>query len=167
VVTELAGRLGLTVSQPNDPWNELVENDPSLAPLVQRIQQQEQELAELRNFSQSTAKDREEAAVRAEVNAVRAKYSDFDPQLVLPIAIENGVKLEAAYKIWKADKLAEEQANQVAARAAAEAAAARREKARKAKAKVSAGATKSRATSTDDYMKFDSFEDILNHELNR
>ncbi|MFO0417774.1 MAG: hypothetical protein ACK53T_00070 [Planctomycetota bacterium] len=167
VVTELASRLGFQVVEPNNPWNELVENDPSLAPLVQRLQQQEQELAELRNTSQSIAQDREQAAVRAELDAVKSKYPDFDPQVVLPIAIENGVRLEAAYKIWKADQLQAETVQAEAAKKAAAEAAARREKARAAKKKVSSGATKSRATEGDEWMKFDSFEDILTHELNR
>lgn len=167
VVTELAQRLGLEVSQPNDPWSEAVENDPSLAPFVQRLQQQERELAELRSMSQTVAQDREQAAVRSEMNELQARFPDFNPQTVLPIAIQNGVRLEAAYKIWKADQMVADQAAAEAARVAAEQAAARREKARKAKAKVSQGASKLQATGGDDWKQFDSFEAILEHEMNR
>lgn len=167
VVQYMAEQLGLVVSEPNDPWGELVENDPSLEPLVQRLKQQEQTIAELSRQTQTTAAEREQAAVRAELNEVQSKYPDFDPQQVIPIAIQNGVKLEAAYKIWKADKLTSESAQAEAARKAAEEAATRREKARAAKRKVSSGASKQKAQGTDEWMKFDSFEDILSHELNR
>ena len=167
VIGYLADQYGVKPTNEPDPWQELVENDPSLAPLVQRIQQQDVELANLRTQSQTTAQEREAAAVRAELNDVQTKYSDFDPQQVIPIALQNGVRLEQAYKLWKADQMINSQQETVAAQAKAEAAAARREKAKTAKAKVSQGASKSKATSDDGWRKFDSFEDILNHELNR
>lgn len=167
VITYLANQYGVALTNEPDPWQELVETDPSLTPLVDRVRQQEQELAELRREAQTTAQDRETAAVRAELNDVQAKYPDFDPQQVIPVALQNGVRLEQAYKLWKADQLLVAQADDKSAKAKAEEAAQRREKARSAKAKVSQGASKSKATPGDSALKFDSFEDILNHELNR
>lgn len=167
VITYLANQYGVALTNEPDPWQELVETDPSLTPLVDRVRQQEQELAELRREAQTTAQDRETAAVRAELNDVQAKYPDFDPQQVIPVALQNGVRLEQAYKLWKADQLLTAQVDDSSAKQKAQEAAQRREKARSAKAKVSQGASKSKATPGDSALKFDSFEDILNHELNR
>jgi len=167
VIQYLASQYGVALTNEPDPWQELVETDPSLTPLVERVRQQEQELAELRRIAQTTEQDRETAAVRAELNEVQAKYPDFDPAQVIPVALQNGVRLEQAYKLWKADQLLVAQADDKSAKQKAEEAAARREKARAAKAKVSQGASKSKATPDDKALKFDSFEDILNHELNR
>jgi hypothetical protein len=167
VIQYLASQYGVALTNEPDPWQELVETDPSLTPLVDRVRQQGQELAELRQMAQTTAQDRETAAVRAELNEVQAKYPDFDPQQVIPVALQNGVRLEQAYKLWKADQLLTAQVNDTEARRKADEAAARRDKARAAKAKVSQGASKSKATPSDEGLKFDSFEDILNHELNR
>jgi hypothetical protein len=167
VIAYLADQYGVTLTNEPDPWQELVETDPSLTPLVDRVRKQEQELAELRREAQTTAQDRESAAVRAELDAVQAKYPDFDPQQVIPVALQNGVRLEQAYKLWKADQLLVAQADDKSAKQKAEEAAQRREKARTAKAKVSQGASKSKATPGDAGLRFDSFEDILNHELNR
>jgi hypothetical protein len=166
VIQYLAEQYGVPMTNEPDPWQELVETDPSLTPLVDRVRQQEQELAELRRIAQTTEQDRETAAVRAELNEVQAKYPDFDPQQVIPVALQNGVRLEQAYKLWKADQLLVAQADDQSAKAKAAEAAQRREKARAAKAKVSQGASKSKATPGDAALRFDSFEDILNHELN-
>ena len=162
----LAQQFGIGLTNEPDPWQELVENDPSLVPIVDRVRQQEQELAELRREAQTTAQERETAAVRAELNEVQSKYPDFDPQQVIPVALQNGVRLETAYKIWKADQLANVQVDQEAIAAKAAEVAAKREKARAAKAKVAQGATKSKAAPDDEWRKFDSFEDILNYQLN-
>ena len=162
----LAQQFGIGLTNEPDPWQELVENDPSLVPIVDRVRQQEAELAELRREAQTTAQERETAAVRAELNEVQSKYPDFDPQQVIPVALQNGVRLETAYKIWKADQLANVQVDQEAVAAKAAEIAAKREKARAAKAKVAQGATKSKAAPDDEWRKFDSFEDILNYQLN-
>lgn len=167
VISYLAEQYGVALTNEPDPWQELVETDPSLTPLVDRVRQQEQELAELRRIAQTTEQDRETAAVRAELNEVQAKYPDFDPQQVIPVALQNGVRLEQAYKLWKADQLMSAQADDKSAKAKAAEAAQRREKARAAKAKVTQGGTKQKATPGDAALRFDSFEDILNHELNR
>jgi hypothetical protein len=167
VIQYLASQYGVSLTNEPDPWQELVETDPTLTPLVEQVRRQEAELAELRREAQTTTQDREAAAVRAELESVQSKYPDFDPQLVIPIALQNGVRLEQAYKLWKADQLLTAQVDDAAVKQKAAEAAARREKARAAKAKVSQGASKSRATPSDDGLRFDSFEDILNHELNR
>lgn len=165
-VQYLAQQFGVSLANEPDPWQELVENDPSLTPLVEHARRQEQELAELRREAQTTAQERESAAVRAELNAVQSKYPDFNPQAVIPVALQNGVRLETAYKIWKAEQAEHTQVDQAAVKAKADEAAARRDKARAAKAKIAQGASKSKADATDDWKKFDSFEDILNYQLN-
>lgn len=162
----LAQQFGVGLTNEPDPWQELVENDPSLTPIVDRVRQQEQELAELRREAQTTAQEQESAAVRAELNEVQSKYPDFNPQLVIPVALQNGVRLETAYKIWKAEQMETVKVDQEAAAAKAAEAAAKREKARAAKAKVAQGASKSKADASDDWRKFDSFEDILNYQMN-
>jgi hypothetical protein len=167
VIQYLAEQYGVGLTNEPDPWQELVENDPSLSPIVDQVRRQEQELANLRREAQTTAQERETAAVRAELNEVQSKYPDFDPQQVIPVALQNGVRLEQAYKLWKADQLLTAQVDAQSAKQKAEEAAQRREKARSAKAKVSQGSSKTKATPGDAVLKFDSFEDILNHELNR
>lgn len=165
VISYLAQQFGLAVQAPSDPWQELVQEDPSLTPLVEKVRQQEAELASLRRETQTTAQDRESAAVRAELNDVQSRYPDFDPQQVIPVAIQNGVRLEQAYKIWKADQLVSAQAEQEAARRKAEETAARREKARAAKKAVTPGGSKAKAEDSDDWKKFDSFEELFTHEM--
>lgn len=169
-IFQMAQHFGIEFGPQDDPWQELVESDPTMEPLVARLRQQESELAELRRHqqmvAQTTAQQQEEAAVRAELNEVQSKYPDFDPRLVIPVALQNGVRLEQAYKIWKADQLTADQSKSAASQAKAEEAAARREKARKAKSRVAAGASKARASETDDWKKFDSFEELLTHQMN-
>lgn len=165
VISYLAEQFGLQVVAPSDPWQELVQEDPSLTPLVETVRQQAAELADLRRQSQATAQDREAAAVRAELNEVQSKYPDFDPQQVIPVALQNGVRLEQAYKIWKADQVVSAQAEQETARQKAEEAAARREKARAAKKAVTQGASKAKAADGDEYKKFDSFEELFTYEM--
>lgn len=165
VINTIAQQFGVKLANEPDPWQELVENDPSLTPLVERIRQQDAELADLRRQSQTIQQRAETDEVQAELNAVQAKYPDFNPQQVIPVALQHGVRLEAAYKIWKADQLSAESAAAAEARQKAEEAAARREKARKAKKSVSSGASKAHAKETDAWQKFDSFEELFTYEI--
>lgn len=157
--------LGVNLSgEPDDPWADL---DPEIQPIVAELQSTRQELQELRARSEQAEQARFQAEARFELDQMVAKYSDFDPQVVLPIAIQEGLTMEKAYKLWKADQLEHESVARKAAREKAEAAAAKREKARKASQKVSKGGSNVAASSDDSWKKFDSFEDIFAYEVEK
>ena len=147
-----------------DPFEDV---DPEVKPIVDELRRTQQELAELRRQSQSLQASRVDAEVQAELDSMRSRYQDFDPMQVLPIAIENGLSMDKAYKLWKADKLEVDLRIAEEARIKAEKAAASREKARKAKATVVAGSSKQVADADDSWKRFDSFEDIFAYEVEK
>lgn len=148
----------------NDPWADV---DPEVKPIVDELKRTQQELAQLRQQTQQFANDKVSMQVQSELESVQAKYSDFDPLVVLPIAIENGLSMEMAYKLWKVDHMESESKMAEAAKAKAEAAAAKREKARQAATKVSKGSSKVSAEADDSWKQFDSFEDIFAYEVEK
>lgn len=157
--------LGVNLSgEPDDPWADL---DPEIKPIVAELQSTRQELQELRARSEMAEQARFQAEARFELDQMIAKYPDFDPQIVLPVAIQEGLTMEKAYKLWKADQLENESAARKAAREKAEAAAVKREKARKASQKVSKGSSNVAASSDDSWKKFNSFEDIFAYEVEK
>jgi hypothetical protein len=157
--------LGVNLSgEPEDPWADL---DPEIKPIVSELQQTKRELQELRARSEQAEQARFQVEARFELDQMTAKYPDFDPQVVLPIAIQENLSMEKAYKLWKVDQLERETAAQKAAREKAEAAAASRDKARKASQKVSKGGSNVAASSDDSWKKFDSFEDIFAYEVEK
>lgn len=157
--------LGVSLSgEPDDPWADL---DPEIKPIVNELQATRQELQELRARSEQAEQVRFQEQARFELDQMMAKYPDFDPQVVLPIAIQEGLVMEKAYKLWKAEQLERESAAQKAAREKAEAAAAKREKARKTSQKVAKGGSNVAASSDDSWKKFDSFEDIFAYEVEK
>ena len=151
-------------TQNADPFEDV---DPEVKPIVDELRRTQQELAELRRQSQSLQASRVDAEVQAELDSMRSRYQDFDPMQVLPIAIENGLSMDKAYKLWKADKLEVDLRIAEEARVKAEKAAASREKARKAKATVVAGSSKQVADADDSWKRFDSFEDIFAYEVEK
>jgi len=151
-------------TQNADPFEDV---DPEVKPIVDELRRTQQELAELRRQSQSLQASRVDAEVQAELDSMRSRYQDFDPMQVLPIAIENGLSMDKAYKLWKADKLEVDLRIAEEARIKAEKAAASREKARKAKATVVAGSSKQVADADDSWKRFDSFEDIFAYEVEK
>lgn len=155
--------LGVKDSE-SDPWQDV---DPEMQPVLSELQRTQQELAELRSRSEQAEQARVQAEVRVELDQMKSKYADFDPQVVLPIAIETGLNMEKAYKLWKADRLEQESAAEAKARQKAEAAAAKREKARAASQKVAKGGSNVAASSDDSWKKFDSFEDIFAYEFEK
>ena len=159
----LARQLGVTLDE-SDPFEDL---DPEIKPIVAELQRTQMELEELRRRAESSDQDRLNREVRAELDSMRSRYQDFDPQVVLPIAIENGLNMEKAYKLWKADRLEADLKNTEVAKRKAEQAAARRDKARKAATKVSKGASRVVGESDDSWKQFDSFEDIFAFEVER
>lgn len=158
----LAGQLGVKFGDPEEDFV-----DPEVKPIVDELRRTQMELDELRRKTEQFDQERVNQEVRAELESMRSRYSDFDPQVVLPIAIETGLDMEKAYKLWKADRLEADLKTSEQAKAKAEAAAARREKARKAATKVSKGATRVVGESDDSWKQFDSFEDIFAFEVER
>jgi hypothetical protein len=151
-------------SESEDPWQDV---DPDMQPVLSELQRTQAELADLRSRSEQAEQARIQAEVRVELDQMKSRYSDFDPQVVLPIAIETGLNMEKAYKLWKADRLEQDSAASAKAREKAEAAAAKREKARKASQKVAKGGSNVAASSDDSWKKFDSFEDIFAYEFEK
>lgn len=148
----------------DDPWEDL---DPEVRPIVAELQSTRQELQELRARSDQAEQARFQAEARSELEQMTSKYSDFDPQVVLPIAIQEGLTMEKAYKLWKVDQLEHESVAKRTAREKAEQAALKREKARKASGKVSKGGSNVAASADDSWKKFDSFEDIFAYEVEK
>lgn len=142
-----------------------VVDDPELGPIVKELRETRRELAELRQSQQVQVQERVNMEVQSELNQMKSKYPDFDPLQVLPIAIDNGLTMEMAYKVWKADRVDQESAAQEAARRKAEQAAAKRDKARAATKKVPT--VKTKAEADDSWKSFDSFEDIFAYEVER
>lgn len=139
--------------------------DPEFEPIVNELKQTRRELAELKRQQEEVAWERANADVQSELNQMKSRYQDFDPLQVLPIAIDNKLTMEMAYKVWKADRVQSDTAAQEAARMKAEQAAAKRDKARAAAKKVPA--VKAKAEPDDSWKRFDSFEDIFAYEVER
>jgi len=142
-----------------------VVDDPELGPIVKELRETRRELAELRQSQQVQVQERVNMEVQSELNQMKSKYSDFDPLQILPIAIDNGLTMEMAYKVWKADRVDQESAAQEAARRKAEQAAVKRDKARASTKKVPT--VKTKGESDDSWKSFDSFEDIFAYEVER
>lgn len=151
-----------------DPYEDM---DPEIQPLARTIEAQRAELAQLRAEQDRLAEEAETqrlfAEVKAEVADVRSRYDDFDAQAVLPLAAERGLSVEDAYKLWKADQFIKS----ADARRKAEAAAAKKAEAQAAKRaatqKVSRGGSSSGSAGDPDPKGFESFEDLLLHNLSR
>lgn len=158
----LARQLGVKLGEPEEDFV-----DPEVKPIVDELRKTQQELVELRRRTEQFDQERMNQEVRAELETMRSRYQDFDPRLVLPIAIETGLDMDKAYKLWKADRMEADQETSEAAKRKAESAAARRDKARKAASKVSKGATRVVGESDDSWKQFDSFEDIFAFEVER
>lgn len=149
-----------------DEPDPLADVDPEMQPIVAELWRTQQQLVELQQKQEQIDQERVNVKVRAELDQMKSKYSDFDPFEVLPIAIDNGLTMETAYKIWKADRAEAESEVQRVAREKAEQAAAQREKARRAKSQTTR--SKPMAAEADDsWKKFDSFEDIFAYEFER
>jgi len=148
----------------NDPYEDM---DDDFKPIVSELKRTQQELAELKRMSFRTEQERVNAEVQSELNMMTNKYADFDPQQVLPIAIETGLSMEKAYKLWKADQMESDTAAQAAARRKAEEAAKKRDAAKSASKKVAKVASSKAAESDDSWKSLDSFEDIFAYEVEK
>ena len=154
----------LGIQDLSDPLDDI---DPEMQPIVAELWRTREELNELRQRTEQFDQERVSNQVQTELNQMKSKYTDFDPLQVLPIAIDNGLSMEMAYKIWKADQLTVESETSRVAREKAEKAASNREKARKASRQVSKGSSRVAGESGDSWKKFDSFEDIFAYEFER
>lgn len=161
-VRYLQEQLGL--SDESDPFEDI---DPEMRPLAAELWRTQQQLVELQQKQEQVDQERVNASVRAELESMISKYPDFSAENVLPVALEHGLRMEQAYKLWKADQLVAERDGQEQARRKAEQAAEKREKARKAARQVSKGASRVAGESGDSWKKFDSFEDIFAYEFER
>lgn len=144
-----------------DPYEDL---DPEIRPIVDELRATKSQLAEMKAWQASQEQAAIQASVQAELAQVQAKYTDFDPKQVLPIAIENGLTMEKAYKLWKVDHQESADQARAAAEAKAEEAATKREQARQAGRKVSKGRSL-QASPDDSWKSLDSFEDMFSYEL--
>lgn len=159
----LQQQFGVLDSDVDDPYEFL---DPEFKPIVNELQQTKQQLAELQRQQQLVSEQRAIAEAQSELEFMKSKYSDFDPMQVLPIAIDNGLPMDMAYKLWKADQLESQSAAEAAAKAKAEKAAASRDKARQVSKTVAKGSNKA-ASADDSWKQFGSFEEIFAYEVNR
>lgn len=159
----LQQQFGVTDDASPDPFEDI---DPEFKPIVNELQQTRQQLAELQRQQQLVSEQRAVAEAQSELEMMKSKYQDFDPMQVLPIAIDNGLSMEKAYKLWKADVLDAQLSEQAAAKAKAEQAAAKRDKARQVSKTVAKGSNKA-ASADDSWKQFSSFEDIFEYEVNR
>lgn len=159
----LQQQFGVLDSDVDDPYEYL---DPEFKPIVNELQQTKQQLAELQRQQQLVDQQRAVAEAQSELERMKARYSDFDPMQVLPIAIDNGLPMDMAYKLWKADQLESQTAAEAAAKAKAEKAAASRDKARQVSKTVAKGSNKA-ASADDSWKQFGSFEEIFAYEVNR
>lgn len=159
----LQQQFGVLDSDVDDPYEYL---DPEFKPIVNELQQTKQQLAELQRQQQLVDQQRAVAEAQSELERMKSKYSDFDPMQVLPIAIDNGLPMDMAYKLWKADQLESQTAAEAAAKAKAEKAAASRDKARQVSKTVAKGSNKA-ASADDSWKQFGSFEEIFAYEVNR
>lgn len=150
----------------DDPYE---TDDPELKPLLQAQKEQARRLQEtearLARQDQETQARQILAEVKAEVAAVQSEFEDFDPQVILPIAMEKGLTVRDAYLLKVSDDaIKERQANKVKAeqvRIAAEDAA----KKRKTSATTSSNASLKADGTARPVKSFDSFEDMLKNEL--
>lgn len=159
----LQQQFGVTDDASPDPFEDI---DPEFKPIVNELQQTRQQLAELQRQQQLVSEQRAVAEAQSELEMMKSKYQDFDPMQVLPIAIDNGLSMEKAYKLWKADVLEAQLSEQAVAKAKAEQAAAKRDKARQVSKTVAKGSNKA-ASADDSWKQFSSFEDIFEYEVNR
>lgn len=149
-----------------DPYADL---DPELQPLAAQLRAQEAQIQQFNRMMEAQQQEVVLNQVKAEVATVRAKYDDFDATKVLPLAAERGLSVEEAYKLIKADEFLSERANAAKAQASAAEKAKVAAKKRAAAEQVNRGGSTSSGGTADsaDAKAFDSFEDLLNFNLQK
>lgn len=162
-IKSLQQALGLE-DQP-DPF---VDLDPELQPLAAQLKAQQAQIDQFNRMMEQTQQAQVLEQVKAEVASIKAQYPDFDAFKVLPIAAERGLSVADAYKLVKADEFLAERANLAKAESAAAVKAKVAAAKRAAVEQVSRGGSSSGAPAGSASSKdFDSFEDLLNFNLNQ
>ncbi len=166
-IRELQEHFGLV----DDSDDEYADLDPEVQPLAKAVKAQEREIVRLQRAAQANAEAAQQsqvqAGVRAELEAMKSTYADFDPQIILPMAIEQQLTMVQAYKIWKADQTANGAKVTEATRAKADEAAERRAKAKRVAAKTTKGGSNKSTSGDDSWKSFDTFEELFEFESNK
>ena len=153
----------LGMEEQADPYADL---DPELQPMATQLKAQQAQIDQFNRMMEAQQQAVVLEQVKAEVASVKNRFPDFDATKVLPLAAERGLSVEEAYKLIKADEFLNERANAVKAQASAA------EKAKVAAAKRAAaeqvsrgGSSSGSAAGSADSKSFDSFEELLNFNL--
>ena len=152
-------------TQEADPYADV---DPEFQPFVQRIRQQDQELANLKSQFEQQHVQQEQARilqeVKQEVAELTAEFGeDFDPFEVLPVARDAGLSVRDAYYLVMSQKRITQERAIIEARKQAEAKATTEAKKRELTKKATpAKSPRGTAVETQD---FDTFEALLEHNL--
>lgn len=164
VILSLAQAFQVDLSGGNAP-DPYTTDDPELQPVLDELKSTKAQLARLQQESEQRANEAIQASVRAEIATLESTYADFDKQVVIPLALERKLDLESAYFMWKGQQAREAEANRTANTSKVKDTVERTARKRANSAKVSTGARKV-TTSTPD-PSFDSFEEMLTHELSK
>lgn len=160
-----ASGVNVAVAKEIDPYENL---DPEFAPLVQTVRQQQQIIAQLQAQQTAFTTQQEDAqvmqAVQADLFAVRQEFPDADPMAVLEKAYEKGIDPRDAYLLMQAETLVESQKAQKLAEAKAQKVAAA-EAAKRAKSGKTLKGSSAPGKDKSEDPEFDSFEDMLNWNL--
>lgn len=155
----------------DDSDDEYSDLDPEVQPLAKAVKAQEREIVRLQRAAQANAEAAQQAqvqaGVRAELETMKSTYADFDPKIILPLAIAEQLTMVQAYKIWKADQVANGAKVSAATKAKAEEAAERRAKAKRVAAKTAKGGSNKSTTGDDSWKSFDTFEELFEFESNK
>lgn len=119
-IRQMAEYFGVPLGEVAEPVDPFADMDPDLVPLAKQNQALAAEIQRMKAEFDRQAQDRVLNEVRAEMEAVKAKYPDFDPQEVLPVAAEKGLSIQEAYELvsyrkYQASRSAEEAAKAKAA----------------------------------------------------
>jgi hypothetical protein len=164
LINSLAQAMNVQVNATADAESNYETDDPELAPLANRLKELEAENKRLAQFVDAQRQEAIDREVRAELEAVKAKYPDFDPHEVLPIAIQRQLGIEEAYLLVSAKKGVEARKTQTEVSQKVTDTASKEIKKRKANQAISKGA-KRNAPELEPAIKGDSFADMFSYAL--
>jgi hypothetical protein len=143
-------------------------DDPEFRKLLERDKQREAQLARMQEEIDRVQQDRIMVEVKAELAQVQAMYADFDPEKVLPVALERGLNIEDAYLYNKGREAATtgKQAAQIEKKAAEKAALEATKRANQKKISRPNGITSGGRNVSEADRSFDSFADMFADALN-
>lgn len=130
---QLADAFGLQFGAPADTVDPYEGLDPEFQPFIESQRALEAQLAEQQRIIDAISQERIAAEIRGEIDTLTRTHGEFDVSAVARLAVDNGITLSMAHKIYQAEKLIAEAANRAQAEAtAAEAARVAADKARQA-----------------------------------